>query len=330
VIISTCSLCFICNSWLHCGYSSSCCHQLLYPNRHFQLEVVLNDVLFISRWSGSRTVCRCRTEGKVPTAKCKAECLNSSRFGHKIQHHEKCTLNFGRAEWRNIGLWQRNVLPKKLQALTTPAFYKTPISFTPIKTTHSCQLIPFHTPSFGPLLYYTTLMLETAFWLTGFPINNFVGLRVSLISLRCILILSPHFFLGFPSELPFCSRFRLTKSVCSHNAHKRRAVLPLLQLTALTKFQNTILFLYWTNKTEIEKMCLPKYMLSFHGPKLVLCVSAIYTFTDSDINNINFKTLYQKMPKATGWTILGSTTGRGKIVHAFVQTQPPISISTQG
>jgi hypothetical protein len=59
-------------------------------------------------------------------------------------------------------------------------------------------------------------------------------------------------------------------------------------------------------------------------------VSAIYTFTDSDINNINFKTLYQKMPKATGWTILGSTTGRGKIVHAFVQTQPPISISTQG
>ena len=65
-------------------------------------------------------------------------------------------------------------------------------------------------------------------------------------------------------------------------------------------------------------------MSSFHGPKVVLCVSAIYVlcvsaiyaFTDSDIN-INYKTqkfLLEKA-KATGWTILGSTTGRGKIVQ---------------
>jgi hypothetical protein len=67
-------------------------------------------------------------------------------------------------------------------------------------------------------------------------------------------------------------------------------------------------------------------MSSLHGPELVLCVSAIYTFTDSDINNINFKTrkFLSEDAKATGWTILGSTSGRGKIVHAFVQTQPPI------
>jgi hypothetical protein len=49
----------------------------------------------------------------------------------------------------------------------------------------------------------------------------------------------------------------------------------------------------------------------------MLCVSAIYAFTDSDINNINFKTqkFLSEKAKATGWTILGSTTGRGKIVQ---------------
>jgi hypothetical protein len=67
-------------------------------------------------------------------------------------------------------------------------------------------------------------------------------------------------------------------------------------------------------------------MPSFHGPNFLLCVSAIYAFTDSDIKNINFNTqkFLSENAKATSWTILGSTTGRGKTVRAFVKTQPPI------
>jgi hypothetical protein len=52
--------------------------------------------------------------------------------------------------------------------------------------------------------------------------------------------------------------------------------------------------------------------------------SAIYAFTDSGLNNINIRKFLSENAKVTGWTILGSTTSRGRILHAFVQTQPPI------
>ena len=119
-------------------------------------------------------------------------------------------------------------------------------------------------------------MLETAFWLTGFPINNSVCSHVSLISLGCILILSSHFFLGFPSKLPFCSRFRLNKSVCILTAHTRNSVTTLATDCSyqISKQFLCVCVCVEPTKQKLRKCAIPN-MSSFHGPKLVLCVSAI-------------------------------------------------------
>ena len=104
--------------------------------------------------------------------------------------------------------------------------------------------------------------------------------------------------------------------VCSLPTHE--AVSPLLQLTALTKFQNTIFFLFWNNQTETEKKCFLKYRSSFHGPKLVVCVCQQFTLSLIQLwKTLKLKTLQSENSKATGWNILGSNSGRGKIVPAL-------------
>jgi hypothetical protein len=64
----------------------------------------------------------------------------------------------------------------------------------------------------------------------------------------------------------------------------------------LPNFKTILFFCVELTKQKLRKCAFPNTS-SFHGPKLVLCVSAIYAFTDSGTNNINFKlkSFYQKM-----------------------------------